>query len=185
MRWNPWHPLLVPIPVSEEGTYYFERHSLTLKGVDAAIFAVFRALGLTVHIKPYDWRVETATVSTRRRQILLSPEATAAGDLAMHKKELERFGRGGYVGDEIFNKANWLNEMPREMSVGAGYLAGAKPTRRLGNEAEVEWDCSFLALFVVVPAFSDRILEAQLLSYHSVRLKMSQMLPFEGENMNE
>ncbi|KAK3356464.1 hypothetical protein B0T25DRAFT_419136, partial [Lasiosphaeria hispida] len=33
-------------PVSEEGTYYYERHSLTLKGVDAAIFAVFRALGL-------------------------------------------------------------------------------------------------------------------------------------------
>lgn len=146
-------------PQTEEGTYYYERYPLTLKGVDAAIFAVFRTLGLTVHIKPFDWRVEMADVSTPR-QTLLPSAATAGGGPVVNKEELERFGRGGYVGDEIFNKANWLNEMPREMSAGAGYLAGAKPTRWIGNEAEVEWDYYFLALFVVVPAFSDRILEA-------------------------
>jgi len=145
-------------PDKVEGTYYYERRPLALKGVDAVVFAVFRVFGLTVHIKPHDWRVEVADVHTRR-QILVSA-ATVGGELVVHQKQLERFGRGHYVGDEIFHDANWLNEMPRGKSAGAGYLVGAKPTQRLGNEAEVEWDYSFRALFVVVPAFPDRVLEA-------------------------
>jgi len=123
------------------------------------VFAVFRAFGLTVHIKPHDWRVEVADAHTRR-QILISAAAAVGGELAVHqKKQLERFGRGGYVGDEIFDDAKWLNEMPRADPAGAGYLVGAKPTQWLGNEAEVEWDYSFRALFVVVPAFPDRVLQ--------------------------
>ncbi|KAH8768370.1 hypothetical protein F5883DRAFT_554459 [Diaporthe sp. PMI_573] len=146
-------------PETWEGTYFYERYPRTLKGIDAVIFAVFRAFGLTVHIKPYNWRVEMADVKTRH-QILLSAGVTTGGEPAVNNKELEQFGRGHYVGDEIFSHANWFNEMPQGVSAGAGYLVGAKPTRWLGNEAEVEWDYSFRALFVVVPAFSDRILEA-------------------------
>jgi hypothetical protein len=146
-------------PERVEGTHYYERHPLALKGVDAVVFAVFRAFGLTVHIKPHDWRVEVADVHTRR-QILISAAAAVGGELAVHqKKQLERFGCGGYVGDEIFHDANWLNEMPRANPAGAGYLVGAKSTQWLGNEAEVEWDYSFRALFVVVPAFPDRVLQ--------------------------
>jgi hypothetical protein len=37
-----------------EGTYFYERYPLTLKGIDAVIFAVFQALELTVHIKLYE-----------------------------------------------------------------------------------------------------------------------------------
>ncbi|KAM6505592.1 hypothetical protein FSOLCH5_013767 [Fusarium solani] len=41
-------------PETFVGTEHYERYLRTLKGVDAAIFAVFRSLGLTVHIKPFD-----------------------------------------------------------------------------------------------------------------------------------
>jgi hypothetical protein len=41
-------------PETFEGTYFYERYPLILKGIDAVIFAIFRALGLTVHIKPYE-----------------------------------------------------------------------------------------------------------------------------------
>jgi hypothetical protein len=100
--------------------------------------------------------VETADISKRRR-ILLSSALTVGSDPAGHKKELKGFRRGGNAGDEIIYKANWLNETTREMPAGAGYLVGVKPTRWLSHEAEVEWD---VALFVAVPAFSDRIVGA-------------------------
>lgn len=41
-------------PETFEGTWFYERYPLTLKGIDAIVFAAFRALGLTVHIKPYE-----------------------------------------------------------------------------------------------------------------------------------
>lgn len=77
-------------PETEEGTYFYERYPRTLKGVDAVIFAVFRAFGLAVHIKPYDWRVEMVNVKTRH-QILLSAAVTTGGEPAVNNKELERF----------------------------------------------------------------------------------------------
>jgi hypothetical protein len=53
-----------------------------------------------------------------------------------------------------FNE-EWLN------NVGAGYHEVAMPvTTWIGNETEIEWEYSFLALLVVVPAFSKRELEA-------------------------
>jgi hypothetical protein len=68
-------------PETFEGTYFYERYPLTLKGIDAVLFAVFRALGLTVHIKPYEVRWingEIADAKTRL-QSLLSAEETASG----------------------------------------------------------------------------------------------------------
>jgi hypothetical protein len=61
-------------------------------------------------------------------------------------KQLERYCGGGYVGDEIFGHVKWFNERPVTNPAGAGCLA--------------DWDYSFRALLVVVPAFSDRILKA-------------------------
>ncbi|KAG9228596.1 hypothetical protein BJ875DRAFT_500604 [Amylocarpus encephaloides] len=147
-------------PETFEGTYCYERYPLTLKGIDAVIFAVFQALGLTVHIKPYEVRWisgEIADAKTRL-QSLLSAEETASGGLAVN--ELERYCGGGYIGDEIFGHVKWFNERPITNPAGAGCLADAKPTTWIGNETEVDWDYSFRALLVVVPAFSDRILKA-------------------------
>lgn len=70
-----------------EGTYFYERYPLTLKGIDAVLFAVFRALGLTVHIKPYEVRWingEIADAKTRL-QSLLSAEETASGGPAVNE----------------------------------------------------------------------------------------------------
>jgi hypothetical protein len=74
-------------PETFEGTYFYERYPLTLKGIDAVIFAVFRALGLTVHIKPCEVRSiggEIADAKTRL-QSLLSAEETASGGLAVNE----------------------------------------------------------------------------------------------------
>jgi hypothetical protein len=74
-------------PETFEGTYFYERYPLTLKGIDAVIFAVFRALGLTVHIKPCEVRWisgEIADAKTRL-QSLLSAEETASGGLAVNE----------------------------------------------------------------------------------------------------
>lgn len=72
-------------PEKVEGTYYYERYPLTLKGIDAIIFAVFRALELTVHIKPYEaGRIiggEIADVKMRL-QGLSTEEATHGGLVA-------------------------------------------------------------------------------------------------------
>lgn len=62
-------------PERSIGTEYYERYLHTLKGVDAAIFAVFRSLGLTVHIKPFDVEQTIGTVDQRTRfGCLLSTE---------------------------------------------------------------------------------------------------------------
>jgi hypothetical protein len=74
-------------PETFEGTHFYERYSRTLKGIDAVIFAVFRALGLTVHIKPYEIRWisgEIADAKTRL-QSLFSAEDTASGGLLVNE----------------------------------------------------------------------------------------------------
>ena len=75
-------------------------------------------------------------------------------------EQLERYCGGGYISNEIFGHTKWFNERPVTNPAGAGCLADAKPTTWIGNETEVDWDYSFRALLVVVPAFSDRILKA-------------------------
>lgn len=68
-------------PETFEGTEYYKRYPRTLKGIDAVIFAVFRALGLTVHIKPYEvrWTGSEIADTKTRLQGLLSAEETASG----------------------------------------------------------------------------------------------------------
>ncbi len=39
-------------PETFEGTYYYERYPLVLKGIDAVLFTIFRVLRFCVHIKP-------------------------------------------------------------------------------------------------------------------------------------
>ncbi|KAF9778832.1 hypothetical protein IL306_002889 [Fusarium sp. DS 682] len=107
-------------PETEEGTYNYERYPLTLKGIDAVIFSVFRAFGLTVHIKPYDRRVKISDIKTQHQ--VLPAEGTTGGELGNSElpnvlaysstthEQLEKFGQGGYIGDEIFNHVNWLND---------------------------------------------------------------------------
>ena len=74
-------------------------------------------------------------------------------------EQFERFDCGHYVSDEIFGHVKWFDEKPALNPVGAGCLDGAKPTTWIGNETEVDWDYSFRALLVIVPALSDRILK--------------------------
>jgi hypothetical protein len=54
----------------------------------------------------------------------------------------------------------WFNERVVN-DVGAGHHEVSGPvTTWIGNEFEVDWEYSFMALLVVVPAFSKRGLEA-------------------------
>ena len=54
----------------------------------------------------------------------------------------------------------WFNEGAVN-DFGAGHHEVASPvTTWIGNEIEVDWEYSFLALLVVVPAFSERESEA-------------------------
>jgi hypothetical protein len=72
-------------PETFEGTYYYERYPLTLKGIDAIIFAVFRALEITVHIKPYEaGRIISREIADvkMRLQGLSTEEATHGGLVA-------------------------------------------------------------------------------------------------------
>jgi hypothetical protein len=80
-------------------------------------------------------------------------------DFKVTYEQFEQFDRGHYVGDEIFGYIKWFNEKPAPNPAGAGCLADAKPTTWIDNETEVDWNYSFRALLVVVPALSDRILE--------------------------
>ena len=66
-------------PEGIEGTYFYERYPRTLKGIDAVLFTVFRALGLTVHIKPYEGRRvggESMDATTRFRDLISIQEDT-------------------------------------------------------------------------------------------------------------
>jgi hypothetical protein len=72
-------------PETFEGTYFYERYPLTLKGIDAVIYAVFRALELTVHIKPYEvGRIIGGEIADAkmRFQSLSTKEATGGGPVA-------------------------------------------------------------------------------------------------------
>jgi hypothetical protein len=165
-------------PEHIEGTYFYQRYPRTLKGIDAALFTVCQALGLTVHIKPYDRRwigVGSVDTTTRLRDFISNQEDTDGesdvkevsvnrslnlddGSIAAHE-QFSRFDCGFYIGDEIFANVKWLNESPVN-DAGAGYHEVAGPvTTWIGNETEVDWEYSSFALLVVVPKFSKRGLE--------------------------
>ncbi|KAK7976969.1 hypothetical protein PG988_004459 [Apiospora saccharicola] len=140
-----------------EGTDYYERYPLTLKGIDAAIFAAFRALDLTVHIRPYERGSAEENGNNRYQSLFSTEEPRGSGNATTEtSKALGSFNRGGHVGEEILEYTKWLNGAPAADPAGEGCLGDTKPTRYIGNESEVDWDYSFRALFVVVPAFLHR-----------------------------
>jgi hypothetical protein len=66
-------------PEHFEGTYFYERYPRTLKGIDAALFTVCQALGLTVHVKPYEERRiggGSVDTTTRLRDLISTQEDT-------------------------------------------------------------------------------------------------------------
>ncbi|KAK5657560.1 hypothetical protein OQA88_3133 [Cercophora sp. LCS_1] len=140
-------------PEKSESTYYYEHYSLALKGIDAVVFTVFRSFGLIVHIKSYGNDRGTQIQDVRRR-------CRASGwEPPLCKKDFERLSQDCYVGNEIFGKATWLNDTPQESPAAQEQLVDAELARWLGNEAEAEWDYCFWALFAMVPAFADRVLD--------------------------
>ncbi|KAI1392833.1 uncharacterized protein F4822DRAFT_142430 [Hypoxylon trugodes] len=124
-------------PETFEGTHYYERYPLTLKGIDFIVFTIFRSLGLTVHIKPR--------------------ESGMIGGALSSEPPPENLDRGYYIGDEIFNYVQWLNNHPKAAPAGEGHLAQPKPFSWIGNEIEIDWDYAFRALLVVIPSFPDRL----------------------------
>ncbi|KAH6881169.1 hypothetical protein B0T10DRAFT_609316 [Thelonectria olida] len=151
-------------PERMEGTDSYQRYPLTLKGADTILFAIFRALGLTVHIKPYEPGSIAGGVGAGefvdagiRFQRLLSTEEQEAKAGAAAQIQFQLFNGGHYVGNEIFRHAKWFNKPPTMMNpTGAECLDGPKPTTWIGNETEIDWDYAFRVLLVVVPAFPDR-----------------------------
>jgi hypothetical protein len=137
-------------PYTSEGTYYYERYSRTLKGTDAVLFTLFRAFGLTVHIKPYDRCYYNATMQDRG---LIS----TGGEPEVN--QISKYGCGSYVGDEIFRSVAWFNKWVAREG-GKEYHEVACPvTNWIGNETEIDWEYTFMALLIVVPTFSQRELE--------------------------
>ena len=84
-------------PETFEGTYFYERYPRTLKGIDAVIFAIFRALELIVHIKPYEagsiigGKIADAKV---RLESLFTEEATGGRLVANEVRTTPNFGLG-------------------------------------------------------------------------------------------
>jgi len=142
-------------PESVEGTHYYERYPRALKGTDAVLFTLFRAFGLTVHIKAYEgYRHGNADNTTKWRRGLISTQDDIWGK--SEANQISAFERGGYVGDEIFQNVSWFNKWAPKES-GKDYHEVAKPvTNWIGNETEIDWEYAFLALLVVVPEFSKR-----------------------------
>lgn len=64
-----------------------------------------------------------------------------------------------YGGAEIFKYAKWFNEQA-DHEVRKAYHEVAMPVRNwIGNEIEIGWWYSFMALLVEVPVYSKRKLE--------------------------
>jgi hypothetical protein len=106
-------------PQTFEGTYYHERYPLTLKGTDAVLFTLFRAFGLTVHIKAYErycyGSVDDATKRCRglistQDDIGVESEAKDVSTILIKGQQISDFERSYYVGDEIFRNVAWFNE---------------------------------------------------------------------------
>jgi hypothetical protein len=145
-------------PQTSEGTYYYERYPRTLKGTDAVLFTLFRAFGLTVHIKAYKGHCYgSADDATKRCRGLISTQDDIGGESEMN--QMSNFESGRYVGEEIFRGVAWFNEWaPKED--GKEYHEVARPvTNWIGNETEIDWEYAFLVLLVVVPEFSKRELK--------------------------
>jgi hypothetical protein len=154
---------LIGYPQTFEGTYYYERYPLTLKGTDAVLFTLFRAFGLTVHIKAYEgYCYGSVDDATKRCRGLISTQDDIGGESVtkdVSAKQISDFERSYYVGDEIFRSVAWFNEWATKEG-GEGYHEVARPvTNWIGNETEIEWEYVFLALLVVVPEFSKRELK--------------------------
>lgn len=154
-------------PRKFEGTHYYERYPLTLKGTDAVLFTLFRAFDLTVHIKAYEeYCYGSIDDAIKRCRSLISTQddtgtesetmSVSAKTVPIAGQQIPDFERGGYVGDEIFQSATWFNEWTAQKD-GKEYHEVARPiTNWIGNETEVEWNYASLALLVVVPEFSKR-----------------------------
>ncbi|KAJ2904300.1 hypothetical protein MKZ38_008359 [Zalerion maritima] len=136
-------------PATHEGTEYYARYPRVMKGIDFIIFAVFRALGLTVHIQPYENGKTVGGQVGNVRTLLQDLRTSEIADGRPAKNKFKEFERHYYVGDEIFQHAKWFNEQPTTNPGGAGWLGDAKPTHWIGNETDVDWDYSFRALLVV------------------------------------
>jgi len=157
-------------PQTFEGTYYYERYPLTLKGTDAVLFTIFREFDLTVHIKAYEGHchgsVDHATKRCRgliptQENIRVESEGkdVSANTILITANQTSDFECGDYVGDEIFQSVVWFNELATQDG-GKGYHEVAGPvTNWIGNETEIDWEYAFLALLVVVPEFPKRKLK--------------------------
>lgn len=143
-------------PQTFEGTYYYERYPLTLKGTDAVLFTLFRTFGLTVHIKAYEkYCYGSIDGATKQCRGLTSTQ----DDTGAKSEAIPDFEHSYYVGDEVFQSVTWFNEWTAQED-GKEYHEVARPvTNWIGNETEVEWNYASLALLVVVPEFSKRELK--------------------------
>jgi hypothetical protein len=74
-------------PETPDNTYFNERYPVTLKGIDAVVFAVFRALELTVNKKPYEVEWSNGEIADPKTlfQNPLSAEETASGGPTMNE----------------------------------------------------------------------------------------------------
>lgn len=158
-------------PQTVEGTYYDERYPLTLKGTDAVIFTLFRAFGLTVHIKAYGEycyggtdnavKLDQSLTSTND-DIGAEPKATDSNTDFTAEPQIHNFEHSHYVGGEISRSVTWVNE-PTAQEDRKQHLEVAKPvTSWIGNETEIEWNYTSLALLVVIPEFLKRNTKAEV-----------------------
>ena len=157
-------------PQTVEGTYYYERYPLTLKGTDAVLFTLFRALGLTVHIKASEGYRDRSVddITTRFRGLIsiqddLGVESEAKNESAnttlITRQQISDFERSYYVSDDIFWSVVWFNEWTAQEDRKEYHEVARPVTNWVGNETEIEWEYAFLALLVVVPEFSRRELK--------------------------
>ena len=64
-----------------------------------------------------------------------------------------------FYGSDTFENVMWFNE-PADHRIGTAYHEVAKPvTQWIGNETEIDWWYTFLALLVKIPAGPERKLE--------------------------
>jgi hypothetical protein len=148
-------------PQKREGTYFYERYPRTLKGTDAALFTLFRAFGLTVHIKAHEEnRCRCIDCAAKRCRDTLSGRGDLAEvDAMVGRRQISDFECSDYVGDEIFQSVTWINQWTAR-DEGKEYHEVAGPVDKwIGNETEIEWDYVSLALLVVVPGHSERKLQ--------------------------
>ncbi|KAN0098474.1 hypothetical protein V8E51_014137 [Hyaloscypha variabilis] len=142
-------------PNSEVGTYFYPRLPHALKGIDAVLFTIFRSLGLAVRIWPVsEGRVskEDSDATPRFRDLIIIEEETE-GDLKAGRVTPR------FYGSDTFENVIWFNESA-DHRIGTAYHEVAGPiTQWIGNEVEIDWWYSLLALLVEIPTGPERKLE--------------------------